>query len=61
MVVMVPGGQGSEAIHRHWGGRRVSDSAHSPRHSSQSPVGLTVWAPRGCRVVLGGVAQGGPP
>ena len=24
MVVMAPGGQGLAAIHRHWGGRRVT-------------------------------------
>ena len=51
MVVMVPGCQGSAAIHRHWGGRRVSHSAHLPHHSSQSGVGLRALGPWG---LLGG-------
>ena len=38
-LVMVPGCQGSAIINRHWGGRRVSSAAQSPRHSSQSAVG----------------------
>ena len=45
MVVIVQGGQGLVAIHQHW--RRVSHSAHSPRQSSVSGVGLRVLGPRG--------------
>ena len=47
MVVVVPGGQGSVAIHWHWGGRRASHTSHSPRHSSQFGVGLRALGPQG--------------
>ena len=45
-VVLVPCGQGPVAIHRHWGGRRVSHAAHTSRHSSQSGAGLRALGPR---------------
>ena len=47
VVVLVPGGQGSTAIHRHWGGRQVSHAAHLPRDSSRTGVGLRALGPRG--------------
>ena len=49
-LLMVPGGQGSVAIHRHWGGGRAGQSAHLQRHSSQSWVGLRELGPRGSSV-----------
>ena len=52
--VMVLGGEGSAAIYPHWNGRRVSESAHSPRHSSQSGVGLSALGPRGSSGGAGG-------
>ena len=54
VVVVVPGGQGPVAIHWHWGGRRASLSAHSPRHSPQSGPGLRALRPRGSSGVAGG-------
>ena len=61
MVVMVPGGQGSAAIQQHWGRSQVSHPAQSPRHSSQSGVGLRALGPRGSSGGAAGGAQGGPP
>ena len=54
LVVMVPGGQWSLAIHRHWGGRRASHSAHLPRNSSESWVGARALATRGLSDCAGG-------
>ena len=54
VVVLVPSGQGSVVIHRHWGGRRASHAAHTSRHSSQSGVGLRALGPRGSSGDTGG-------
>ena len=54
VVVVAPGGQGPVAIHRHWGGRWASLSAHSPRHSPQSGPVLRALRPRGSSGVAGG-------
>ena len=47
VVVVAPGGHGPVAIHRHWGGRRASHSAHALRHSSQSGAGSRALGLRG--------------
>ena len=46
-VALAPCGRGPVAIHRHWGGRRVSHASHSSRHSSQSGAGLRALGPLG--------------
>ena len=46
-VALAPCGRGPVAIHQHWGGRRVSQAAHTSRHSSQSGAGLRALGPRG--------------
>ena len=54
MVVLVPGGQGSAVIQRHWGGRRASHAALFLRHSAQSWVGLRALGPLGWSGDAGG-------
>ena len=54
VVALVPAGQGSAIIHRHWGGRRASHAAHSPRHSPKSGLGLRALGPRGSSGDAGG-------
>ena len=46
-VVLPPCGQGLVVIHRHRGGRRLSNAAHTSRHSSQSGVRLKGPGPLG--------------
>ena len=53
-VALSPCGRGPAAIHRHLAGRRVSHTAYTSRHSSQSGAGLRALGPRG----LSGGAEG---
>ena len=46
-MVLAPCGQGPVVIYRHWGGRRLSHTAHTSRHSCQSRLGLSALGPRG--------------
>ena len=58
MVLLVPGGQESAVIDQQWGGRLSSHAAHSPRHSSQSGLGLRAWGPQGSSRDAGGSRTG---
>ena len=46
-VALAPRGRGPVVIHRHWGGKWVSQAVHTSRHSSQSWAGLMALGPRG--------------
>ena len=45
IVVVAPCSQRPVAIHRHWGGRQATHSAHTPHHSLQSGLGLRTLGP----------------
>ena len=46
-MALAPCGPGPVAIHRHWGGMRMSHASHTSRHSSQSGARLRALGPRG--------------
>ena len=53
VVVVIPGGHRPVAIHRHWGGRRASLSAHALRYSFHSGAGFKALGPGGSSGVAG--------